>query len=91
MEIFNGRLSPGKQPDLSNSMVAVMVWSARDNLLLFRGLSRLDFAEGTGPSLKLSPVLLLTVLSVLLAALTVLCISLGTGLRGVAWWSVDPH
>ena len=88
-EILRGKLSPGKHPDLNSSIVAVIVLSGRE-VLLPRWLPLADLAdEGAGPSLKL--VLPLVVLSVLVAALAVLCISLGTGLRGFVWWSTDPH
>jgi hypothetical protein len=60
-------------------MVAVIVFSSVERLvpfllsLLLCCADLLDLAEeGTGPSLKLSPALLLTVLSVLVAVLTVL-------------------
>jgi hypothetical protein len=89
MEIFNGILSPGKHPDFNTSIVAVMVFSITETVLPFWLL--VLAVEGTGPSLKLSPVLLLVELPVPVAALTVLSTSLGTGLLGFALDSASPY
>lgn len=93
IEIFRGRLSPGKDPDFSNSMVAVMVLSSME-LLLPPWLSFPDFAADDWPSCLVLCVALLVVLSVPVGLLIVLMASLGIGLCGwalLALCSADPY
>jgi hypothetical protein len=79
-EIFSGRLSPGKHPDLSSSIVAVIVLSSKE-LLLPRWLSLAHLADdGAGASLRLEAVPPLDVLSVTVGVLIVLRTSLGAEL-----------